>query len=45
MKGTTVLYMPNQMHNCTAWLTQYSYAADYYCMNYAARYFTLIRNF
>ena len=26
IKGITVLYMPNQAHNCTLWLIQYSYA-------------------
>ena len=26
IKGITVLYMPNQAHNCTVWLIQYSYA-------------------
>jgi len=42
IKGITVLYMPNQAHNCTVWLIQYSYAVDYYCMNYTAHFFTLI---
>jgi len=30
IKGITVLYMPNQAHNCTVWLIQYSYEVDYY---------------
>ena len=34
--------MRNQEHNCTVWLIQYSYAVDYYCMNYTAHFFTLI---
>ena len=42
IKGITVLYMPNQAHNCTVWLIQYSYAVDYYCMNYTAHFFALI---
>ena len=28
IKGITVLYMPNQAHNCTVWLIQYSYTVD-----------------
>jgi len=43
IKGITVLYMPNQAHNCTAWLIQYSYAVDYYFINYTAHFFALIR--
>ena len=42
IKGITVLYMPNQAHNCTAWLIQYSYAVDYYFMIYTAHFFALI---
>jgi len=42
IKGITVLYMPNQEHNCTAWLIKYSYAVDCYCVNYAAHFFALI---
>jgi len=42
IKGITVLYMPNQAHNCTVWLIQYSYAVDYYLMNYTAHFFALI---
>ena len=42
IKGITVLYMPNQAHNCTAWLIQYSYVVDYYFMNYTAHFFALI---
>ena len=42
IKGITVLYMPNQEHNCTVWLIQYSYVVGYYCMNYTAHFFTLI---
>ena len=34
--------MPNQAHNCTVWLIQYSYAVDYYFMIYAAHFFPLI---
>ena len=41
IKGIKVLFMPNQVHNCTVWLIQYSYAVDYY-MNYTAHFFTLI---
>ena len=26
--------MPNQVHNCTAWLIQYSYEVDYYFMQH-----------
>ena len=39
IKGITVLYMPNQAHNCTI---QYSYAVYYYFMIYAAHFFALI---
>jgi len=42
IKGITVLYMPNQVHNCTVWLIQYSYAVDYYFMIYTAHFFVLI---
>ena len=42
IKCITVLYMPNQAHNCTVWLIQYSYAVDYYFINYAAHFFALI---
>jgi len=34
--------MPNQEHNCTGWLIQYSYAVDYYFMNYIVHFFALI---
>ena len=34
--------MPNQAHNCTVWLIQYSYALDYYFMIYTAHFFALI---
>jgi len=34
--------MPNQEHNCTVWLIQYSYAVDYYFMIYTAHFFTFI---
>jgi len=37
-----LMYMPNQAHNCTVWLIQYSYAVDYYFMNYTAHFFALI---
>ena len=39
IKGITVLYVPNQVHNCTVWL---SYAVDYYFMSYTAHFFALI---
>ena len=42
IKGITVLYMCNQVHNCTVWLIQYSYAIDYYFMIYTAHFFALI---
>ena len=42
IKGITVLYMPNQVHNCTVWLIQYSHAVDYYFMIYTAHFFALI---
>ena len=42
IKGITVLYMPNQAYNCTVWLIQYSYAVDYYFMNYTTHFFALI---
>ena len=38
----TVLYIPNQAHNCTLSLIKYSYAVDYYCMNYTAHFLALI---
>ena len=28
IKGITVLYTPNQVHSCTVWLIQYSYAIE-----------------
>ena len=34
--------MPNQVHNCTVWLIQYSYAVDYYFMIYTAHFFAFI---
>jgi len=34
--------MPNQAHNCTVWLMQYSYAVDYYFMNYTMYFFSVI---
>jgi len=34
--------MPNQEHNYTVWLIQYSYAVDYYFMIYKAHFFALI---
>ena len=42
IKGIAVLYMPNQAHNCTVWLIQYSYSVDYYFMIYTAHLFALI---
>ena len=42
IKDITVLYIPNQAHNCTVWLIQYSYAVDYYFMIYTAHFFGLI---
>ena len=42
IKGITVLYMSNQVHYYTVWLIQYSYAVDYYVMNYTAHFFALI---
>ena len=32
----------NQVHNCTVWLKPYSYAVNYYCMNYTAHFFALV---
>ena len=42
IKGITVPYMPNQVHNCAVWLIQYSYAVDYYFMSYTAHFFALV---
>ena len=42
IKGITVLHLPNQAHNCIVWLIEYSYAVDFYFMNYMTHFFASI---
>jgi len=37
------VYMPNQTHNCTVWIIQYSYVVDCYLMNYTVHFFASCR--